>query len=106
MGFDLDTIRYPLPGRVPVGSLYYTLLNAVNELILTDGIGENGDQEDDGNLGAEDAVAVDGKGDEAKQQQEGAQEEAGVGNGQEELDGDGSLQGELDAEYVKVVMED
>lgn len=103
MGFDVAAIHYPLPGRDPMGSLYYSLIKSVNECILKNRIVENGDKED-GNLGAGEVV-MDEEGDEEKKQ-EGAQEEAVKGNGQEELDGDERMQEEKEGGHVDAVMED
>ena len=83
MGLDLNAIRDPVTGRDPMGSLYYSLIDSVNECILKKYPGTNGVKED-GSPGKGD-VGMDDGGDEVGKM-ERAGEEPVVGNGQVERD--------------------
>lgn len=76
----MATIRDPVTGRDPLGSLYYSLIQNVDECILKKKSGENG-SEGDGHLRTGD-VMVEEKGDEANGKEE-AKEQILNGVGQQ-----------------------
>ncbi|KAF6233148.1 hypothetical protein HO173_008692 [Letharia columbiana] len=92
MGLDLAAIRCPITGRDPLGSLYYSLITAVNERILKQKFHVNGNEVTDGmaNLGIDD-VALEEKGDELKEE-EWPEGEISSDGGQEKEDGDQAAQ--------------
>ena len=94
MGLDLAAIRCPITGRDPLGSLYYSLIIAVNERILKQKFDVNGSDVTDGmaNLGIDD-VALEEKGDEAKEG-EWSEGEISSEGGQEKEDGDQAKEGQ------------
>ena len=54
MGLDMAAIRDPITGRDPMGSLYYSLIESVDQYILKKNVGEDENKENE-NLGTEDA---------------------------------------------------
>lgn len=76
----MATIRDPVTGRDPPGSLYYSLIQSVDEFILKKKKPGGNGSEADGHLGTGDVV-VEGKGDEADGK-EGAKEQVIEGVGQ------------------------
>ena len=80
-GFDMPTIRDPVTGRDPLGSLYYSLVQNVDECILKKKSGENGSG-GDGHLGTGEDVVKE-EGDEADGK-EGAKEQVCDAVGQQD----------------------
>ena len=101
-GFDMPTIRDPVTGRDPLGSLYFSLIQCVDECILKKKSGENGSG-GDGHLGTGEDVVKE-EGDEADGK-EGAKEQIVDGIGQhggsegERGGNDGLNQMSIEAEY-------
>ena len=47
MGLDMAAIRDPVTGRDPMGSLYYSLIESVDQYILEKNFGEDGNKENE-----------------------------------------------------------